>query len=141
MIAQAIRAILLASATLDVALAVGDHGDSRRPGQHIGGFFGREQATIGFLSLDRTPLGSIDLVPGAIENLSAHHPDDAATGPINGNGRRNKPRSRSLLDRPKPRLLSARRGKLNSVVSWIRQHVATHCALAGDRPVVVSISS
>ena len=33
---------------VDVALAVGDHGDARRPSQHIGGFFRREQPTIGF---------------------------------------------------------------------------------------------
>ncbi len=72
---------------VEVALAVGDHGDTRRPGQHIGGLFGREQPTIGFLVLDRTPLGSIDLGPGAIENLCADQTDYAAMDGIDRDGR------------------------------------------------------
>jgi hypothetical protein len=70
---------------VDVAFAVGDHGDARRLSQHIGSFFRREQPTIGCLVLDRASAGSLDLGPSAIENLSAYKTDYAAMDGIDRN--------------------------------------------------------
>ena len=72
---------------VDVALTIGHHGDARRPGQHIGGFFGCEQPAVGFLVLDRASFGGVDLGPGAVENLSAHQTDYPAMDGIDRDGR------------------------------------------------------
>jgi hypothetical protein len=53
----------------------------------LGSFLGRNQPTIGFLVLDRPPLGGVDLVSGVVEDLRAHQADHATVDGIDSNGR------------------------------------------------------
>ena len=118
---------------VDVALAVGDHGDASRLSQHIGGLFGRKQPAIGFLVLDRASAGSLDLGPGAIENLCAHQSNDTAMNRIDRNGRVQKQAEITIVSgSPEATFAVGVAGEVEFRGVLDRQHVPSGRALAGE---------
>src|SRR5271157_2586367 len=120
---------------VDVALAVGDHGDASCAAQHLRGFLRSQKPAIGFLVLERPWPGIFHFDRGAVEYLRADQPDHAAIGRVDGDGWMQKQTKIAVIaGTPEAALAGGVAGEVEFRRILNRQHVPPDCTLAGETP-------
>jgi len=120
---------------VDVALAIGDHGDACSSCQHLGGFVGGKQPAIGLLVLDPPLFEAVHLGVRAVENLRTDQADHAAMDGIHRDGwMQEQPEITVVAGSPKAGLAGSMAGEVELRRVLDRQHVPPGRTLAGEPP-------